>query len=569
MNRIKHIILLTVLLVLFPVSCKRAEIYMEPVDPQLMVSLYIPSATLTRAETGNVSPLTEELKITSLQIWVFMADNGLVNDGKLITYKLFTPGDEDDPGLGESGIPYSTITRFGLPLDEDMFALLSSSSSPKVDVYAVANVASAVKNIPWEKTSRADLDKLVVDNIGGNWPLTKSVPEAGLPMSGVLKGAVVTGRYPVLNITTLKLTRAVSKIRFVFCQQGVPATASSPAIKANDACEIVGISFDGTNEGKDCQISTTERLFTTASFDLGDNPDYVALSASLEGTDGDPLIPNEKLSIVVDPEELFFRGAGNETETAENYETRLDEAVSADSQVGPIYLRETDKRISGKIKYRTTPGGDVQTTRFSMDAGDVFSRNHTWIVYACFVEETMKLRLTVVVVPWEWESYILDYTTSSINVVRRFTVFETPTPTFYKKQTDEGFYDVRFWHEIDGVDNVVEGDIIIATPVGGTLYVIPVPMPGTQLPDAILVSPATATIYPNYLDMESGRIEDCQIRITISCNKGSYTADQLKGQYIDLHFCVETPDHRFVDLGSESIDYYRFILDPDWKTYVQ
>ena len=43
-----------------------------------------------------------------------------------------------------------------------------------------------------------------------------------------------------------------------------------------------------------------------------------------------------------------------------------------------------------------------------------------------------------------------------------------------------------------------------------------------------------------------------------------YSEQQLDGQYIDLHFCVETQDHRFIDLGSESIDYYRFILDPDW-----
>ena len=530
-----------------------------------MVSLYIPSPTLTRAE--YVSPREDELKITSLQIWAFLSGDG-PQGGTLISFKSFTQN-EVTP-LTETGMPNSTITRFGLPLSEEMFSLLSGSH-PQVDVYAVANVASAVAEIPGENTSRDDLDRIIVNNIGGNLPLTRSVPDAGLPMSGVLKGADVTGGYPVLNISTLKLTRAVSKIRFVFCQQGIPATETDPAVIANDACEIVSISFDGTNDGKDCQIATSERLFTENTFDLGDEPEYIPLSTSIYGTDGDPLIPNSSLSLVEDPESLFFRGAGNESETADHYESRLDAAVSAESQVGPIYLRETDKSISGKIKYRTTPDGDVQTASFSMDAG-VFSRNHTWIVYACFVEETMKLRLKVVVLPWEWERHVLDYTTNSVNVIRRFTVFETPIPTFYKEETNEGFYDIRFWHTVTIEDmeeeNAVVGEIIIATPVGGKIYAKAVPGPGL-ITDAIKVSPEWATIYPNYVDMSTGRIEDCQIRFVISCNTEGYSDEDLEGLYIDLHFCVETPiDHQFIDLGSESIDYYRFILDSHWKSYL-
>ena len=545
---------MAVLLALSVISCRREDPY---TDAQLMVSLYIPSAVMTRAETGMVNPLSEELTISSLQIWVFLSE-----DGTLVSYKRF------GENLDQTGMPNSMYTRFGLPLSKNMFNRLTSSSTrPKVDVYAVANVASAVSTIPSEATSRDDLDRLVINKIGGNAPLTMAVPATGLPMSGVLKGADVTGGYPVLNITTLKLTRAVSKIRFVFCQQGVPATDTAPAELANDACEIVGISFDGTTNGKDCRIGASERLFTEQAFDLGDQPQYVTLSAYINGTDGNALIPNNKLSVVVDPEEYFFRGLGNESETAEHYEARLDAAIASTSQVGPIYLRETDKQISGNILYRTAPGGPVQRAAFSLEAGEVFSRNHTWIVSACFQEETMKLQLKTVVLPWEWETYSLDYTTSSVNVIRRFTVFETPTPSFTKEATGDGFFDVKFWHTItlDGEPrtNYVYGDIIIATPVGGTLHVIPVPQKGASLTDAILVSPAEAPIYPNYANGQ-GKIEDCKITITISCNKDRYTDAQLEGNYIDLRFAVETPDHRFVDLGSESIDYYRFILTSDW-----
>ena len=564
MSRFTHIVLLwaTLLAALFAASCEREKLYGDN-PPELTVSLYIPGATMTRAETGVVSPLADELKITSLQIWVFLSDAGT-----LVSYKNFTSD------LGQSGLSNSAIIRFALPLSDEMFALLAADTRPKVDVYAVANAASASSDILGEGTSRDALDQCIVNKIGGNWPVTLSVPEAGIPMSGVLKSADVTGGYPVLNISTLKLTRVVSKIRFVFCQQGIPASETTSAVIPNPNCQIIGVAFDGTSNGKDCQIAAYERLFTTQSIGLGDPPTYVPFNASVGYAANTPLISNSQLSVVEDPESLYFRALGHETETAENYEARLDAAIAPESQVGPIYLRETDKTISGYITYRTQANGENQVARFSMEAGDVFSRNHTWIVYACFVEETMSLRLRVVELPWEWTGYALDYTVGSVNVIRRFTVFETPTPTFKKVQTEDGFYDVTFWHTVQldehTQENVLEGDIIIATPVGGTLHVIPVP--GTNgshlISDAITVSPAEATIYPNYQspDNPNGRIEHCRIPIRIQCNTGAgYTDEQLEGNYVDLHFSVETLDGRFVDLGSESIDYYRFILSSSWN----
>lgn len=547
-----HIVFLAVGLFLLPMmSCQR-----DPLEePSLTVSLYIPGSTITKAETGMVSPLEEELKITSLQVWAFLSE-----DGTLISYKKFTDG------LSQSGIPRSTITRFGLPLSGEMFSLLTADPRPKVDVYAVANAASATSTELGEETTRDALDAVVVNGIGGNSPLTMAVPSAGLPMSGILKGADVTGGYPVLNITTLRLVRAVSKIRFVFCQQGIPATDTTPATAGNAECEIVGISFDGMEGGKDCQVGASERLFTVQTFDLGESPAYTPLSSSISG---DPLIPNNTLSIVEDPELLFFRGFGYETETAEQYEQRLDAAVAADSQIGPIYLRETDKTISGTITYRASSGGENKTAHFSM-AGDVFSRNHTWIVFACFMEETMRLELKTVVLPWEYTSYHSDFSEGTVNVIRRFTVFDTPVPTFKKVQTEDGFFDVSFWHTVtiddSELENAIQGDIIIATPVGGTLHVIPVPGKdgGPAITDAFTVTPASATIYPNYVG-DNGRIEDCRIPIIISCNHATYTDEQLEGNYIDLHFCVETPGGRFIDLGSESIDYYRFILKKNWN----
>lgn len=548
----RHILFLlstAFLVVLSAVSC--AYIYDNPApceEPQLMVSLYIPGSTMTRAETsGMVSPLEAERKITSLQIWVFLSE-----DGTLVSYRSF------GSNLDQTGLPNSSITRFGMPLTQDKFKLLTATPSPKVDVYVLANAESAVLYVPVENTSRDDLDQLFLQKfIPGT--LTTSVPSTGLPMSGVLKGASVSGGYPVLSIPSLKLIRAVSKVRFVFCQQGTPATGS-----ANSECAILGVKFDGDTEGSECKVASKERLFTTNAIDF---EGYTALSASISGM---PLIPNSKLSIVEDPEELIFRSEGHGTEDAEQYEARLDAAVASESQIGPIYLRETDKSISGTITYRTSQSGPELSAPFKMAAGG-FPRNHTWIVYACFVEETMKLQLKVVVLPWEWSGYNVDYT-DMVNVVRRFTVAETTPPSFKKVQTTDGYYHVSFWHHIQvnesTIENVLEGDIIISTPVGGKLHCIPVPGKdgGDPLTNAFIVTPTWETIYPNYLNMENGRIEDCRIPIQIKCNTAAgYTDEQLEGNYIDLHFSVETRDGRFIDLDSESIDYYRFILKKNWN----
>ena len=573
MNRIRLIRFLSAVLLtaLSAFSCRHETLESE--QAELQVALYIPDDVMTRADGPSVSPLAAEKTVTTLHIWVLLHDTG-----ELVAYKSF------NRDLDLSGLSHSTITRFGLPLTDEMFTKLTTEvgeepARPTVDVYAVANVASACSDeLPDEnnKFPRAALEALLVNVIGGSSPLTMTVPEAGLPMSGFRENVPVTGGYPVLNITTLKLTRAVSKIRFVFCQQLDPAKGKL----VNDQCKIMSIRFDGVDEenGKDCRIANTERLFTKNSFDIGTNPSYSELNALIAGEEDNPLISNNQLARTEDPESLYYKSAGNETESVEQYEKRLATALDgySNSQVGPIYLRETDKRISGTITYQIKDG-ENDTVAFSMDA-DKFPRNHSWVIYACFAQETMSLQLRVVVSPWEYTSYPLDYTTSSVNVIRRFTVSETNPPTFLKEQTQDGFFDVTFWHTVTigeaNVENVLHGDIIIATPVGGTLYVVPIAktLTDTFVSDAIKVWPESVEIYPNHISNNgviepNGVIEDCLIPITISCNHPddeNHTDEALEGNCIDLHFYVKTVDGREIDLGSESIDYYRFILSKDW-----
>ena len=562
---IHHILGMAVMLLsaLPVISCHRSSPEEENLA-ELSVSIYIPDMAFTKAETGSVGALDGEKIFSTLQLWVFV--NGGASDGQLVGYKGFTSAE-----LASTGLPHSTITRFAMPLSREMFSLLSQDGT-RVDVYAVANAASATDTALGEGSSRSTLDAIVLSGSAfGVSPLTMAVPATGLPMSGVLKNATVTGGYPVLNISTVTLTRAVSKLRFVFCQQGTPASDTDPAVPTNSYCVVKSISFGGTAAGHDCQIAASEKLFTDHKYGATENPfeidGYTPLSAVIAGENGAPLKQNADLSICAHPDELLFRSAGHELETAGEYESRLDAAVAASSQSGPIYIRETDKIISGTIVYNT--GEEDQTATFSMPADNVLCRNHSWILYAYFAEATRTLQFKIVVLPWEKTTYNEDFTTVTVNVVRRFTIMETDPVTFKKEQTADGYYDIFFWHTLNSQPNVIKGDILIATPVGQKIHVVPVAgaLEGhTKVEGIFTVTPMSQVIYPNYQHPEDGRIEDCKVEFEISCNPGTHSAAELEGNYIDLHFCVEIGDNeRWIDLDTESIDYYRIILKQNWN----
>ena len=559
--------LAAVLLMALPVaSCTHPEPLQEP--GELSISIYIPDVIATKAETGTVGALTGEKVFSSLQLWVFLS--GGSNDGQLVGYKGLTSTE-----LIDTGLPHSAVTRFGMPLSREMFNTLSADGA-KVDVYAVANAASVTTATLGEGTTRSELDAIVISgSTFGVSPLTMAVPTAGLPMSGVLKAASVTGSYPVLNISTLTLTRAVSKLRFVFCQQGTPASGTDPAVPSNSSCVVKSITFGGTSTGHDCQIATTEKLFTAQTHGTTGNPfdisGYTPLTATLTGDGGASLMNNADISISSHPDELLFRGPGHETESAQEYETRLDAAVAASSQTGPIYIRETDKRISGTILYNTGEGD--MTAEFTMPSDDVLSRNHSWILYAYFAEATRTLQLKIVVLPWDKETWDMDFSTGTVNVIRRFTIPETDPATYTKVQNVNGYFDIYFWHTLGGQPNVIKGDILIDAPVGQKLHIVPEAgnRNGTPLSNIFTITPTEAVIYPKYLTPEQGRSEDCRIEFEISCNPGSYTDAELEGNYINIHFCVEIEDaggnKKWIDLDSESIDLYRIYLKQDWVNY--
>lgn len=355
-----------------------------PAGPSLLVRVYIPDAVLSKAETGTHTALASERTVSSLQIWVFRA--GATTSAGLIGYKELDPD-----ALAATGLGNGSPARFSIAIDK---ALLDETPRTNVDVYAVVNGASAGFTIDkftgasgdWEKVTPAQLSAFVLEeNLFGVNTLVAEVPAAGLPMAGVIKNEPMTGDFPVLSISTVELTRAVSKLRFVFCQMtegGVPV----------DEFHITGISLQG-------QIGRNEKLFTDKVYSthtyltkLYDSEGYVGLDKSWSG----PSLPSPANNPA--PGDFLYT-AGMD---AQAYEDLIADGVSRGvlTEWGLTYFRETDTQLHGEISYTVGVGSSMRTktTTFTMkDPGD-FTRNHSWTVYCYFIGGRLVVQPTVL--PW-------------------------------------------------------------------------------------------------------------------------------------------------------------------------
>lgn len=361
-------------------ACSKDGESPEETQPVINIYVYSPEKPIiTRGDVGNVKPIDNNISesaIKTLQIWVF--EHGTEN---LVSY-------------------YSPETVYNLNNGEGVTYQLKVSKSfseafpkPNVDVYIVANAASCGLTELTGYTPPETQDentqfrtKLEEAKIGSAYfgltsPLTAQVPDKGLPMSGVLRDVAVTGSAPVFKISSVKLTRAVSKLRFIFSRD------------VGNSVKISSIYL------KDNMIPKEEYLFLKADNSLynivyNDNGTYVDAGKELLQ---DAL---EDIKYNSDPLKYTYQSGQN----AQDYENLISTGLANNelSGVGPYYLRETDKILEGTIRYQVQKGKDEQnniiwdtekTATFSMKAeaaGD-FSRNHTWIVYAYYGVDGMQV----------------------------------------------------------------------------------------------------------------------------------------------------------------------------------
>ena len=208
--------------------------------PFLEIHVFSPEQPhVSRADIGETEAVERENDVNNLGIWVFEHTTG--------NFVGFL-----NPTSVKTGDNTYRITV------SETFA----NAKPAVDIYVVANVAESNTGLILDKNTRkrevleAALIKHDTENSKDWFGLTapqSDVPTAGLPMSGVLKGAIVDGMAPIVAVqTNVKVARAVSKVRFVFCNS---STADDQKLK------ITNITIDNG------RIPTEEYLFLNEPYD--------------------------------------------------------------------------------------------------------------------------------------------------------------------------------------------------------------------------------------------------------------------------------------------------------------
>ena len=381
MTKNRHIYLLQWLLcsilTVLCAACSSGDEGEEVSHKQVKLAIYVyapeqaaakKNAAPTRANVGEVDDITTEGTIKSLQIWIYESESG-----NYVGY--FNTEDVVALNNGQG-------TTYQLPVSDEFAA-----AKPNVNVYVMANVTHdncGVGSLDKNTTRSALLEGAkIADGYFGLEQNTRSVPTDGLPFAGKLTAQPVVGDAPTLRIGTLsavstvQLTRAVSKMRFVFAK-----TTGQPVVK------ITSIKMNAA------MIPYEEYLFKTPV-----SMTYNTEAEELLSTAIDDIAETD------DPTKYLYLG-----QEAQEYEDLINAAANKQPKAevtveGPVYLRESDKKLAGTITY-TIDGGAEQTVDFTMQQAGDFSRNHTWIVYAYYAGAG-KLQVESL--------YVKDWSTKEVN----------------------------------------------------------------------------------------------------------------------------------------------------------
>ncbi len=328
-------------------ACSSSDEMEEKQPTMLTVYVYSPEhPTLIRGAFDEVNASVEESKITRLQIWIFESETG-----NRVAY--FDTNETLLLSAGEGA-------TYQIPVSDDF-----AQRKPTVDVYVIANLPEGeYGNTLNAESTRANVQESTIpEGYFGLSSLTTAVPVAGLPMAGILERQPVTGNTPVLrvgtkaNIATVQMTRCVSKVRFVFAN----TTGSSPLF-------ITGITLDAQMiPNKEYLIPRTPMVASG-----GYNSEAVSFFSG-----------SEKPVASVDNPTLYIYDGQEAQEYEDFINTFINTSATEENliEVGPFYLHESDKQLSGKISYKIEE--EVQPDGvFKMDQAGDFGRNHTWIVYA-------------------------------------------------------------------------------------------------------------------------------------------------------------------------------------------
>lgn len=425
MKKIKNIEqwLMTMLAVVLLAACSRSDSdetsSSREGDCYIEFYVYQPDRPMvTRATDEAVIDPTDddESTIHSLKIWAFRhsdasnhAPLGYLEVDETTDDNTTDDNTTDDKKAGKNLL--EIMNTNGQQMFKMKVPAEFADHPQNVDVYVVANEGGSGVSLGGNST-REEIKAAKITSFGvcsdynaNNATAVKKVPDTGLPMSAMLENQPIYGSFPTLRIgdadgiATLRLTRAVSKLRFVICRK--KETGNDKRILES----IKSIQLD------ERMIPTWSFLMPVAASSYNEATynatamEYVQEGA-FERTTFETNLTNSVSTIpqVSEDQEAPVGPVGPlkyayTTQTPEDYEALINEGVSKHDlkEFGITYLRESPKQLTGTIVYTiqersstaTSWATKDETAYFSMAAPGEFMRNHSWIIYIFFMDEKL------------------------------------------------------------------------------------------------------------------------------------------------------------------------------------
>lgn len=366
-----------------------------------------------------------ESDIHSIKVWVFKSGTGA--SANPIAYKEDTPSAVDGSTVNGN---YTLNLRF--------LRKINGEELKNIDLYILANsestnMADKLKGKDFHSITRADLQGVTFDNPFGitaeGKAQTTEVPTGkGLPISRAITNIAIADHVADTEAGAkgkeikIPLVRAVSKLHFYFAR-----TADADALTEN--VKVTKIEIDGNTFPTESYVFPDEEDYATADANKAatsnkyGTPSYVSTPLKLDG------VENAKIKAVADP--LTYK-RDEKTETAQTYMDRMNTEIGGHNL---SYLRETNKRITGRIYYQLAEGGVEKSQGFTIPSSGNAIRNRELVVYGYFLQGGA-LCLDWQVMPWNKVTSEISWS----NVNCEMFAWQTGSTLKPKEGDAEGLY---------------------------------------------------------------------------------------------------------------------------------
>ena len=563
----------------------------------LPIDVYIPAPPATKSGSGNVPATAAESAINDLEIWAYthQAPDATKYDEEGAVAFLCLPSisasEIHDGTLGVSlRIPDYVMSRPDSLMRFDFYVLANGRS---VGLDLSSNATAKMKRGTIKQKVFGDTDG---SGFGGN--IVMAVPDgsvdgkgAGLPMTcffnnggegfdlTFLKFGFTTEQmtyiknhhrqaydaddadFIALDLTSAQkdyltshcvvngvwswsslspsvtLTRAVSKLRFVF--------AKTRGLKETQIVSVELIDYSDDSYVIPAQSYLFQRESDPDAFVLPGN-DYVKVSM---GSSRLPLLldgdikedPNPArlcgTSTIEDP--YFGQPA---TMDAQQYDSFLSAWIDEDIETEKLlYLRETNKPIKGRIHYKLGESYDTATFNMVGIGASDLHRNHSWTVFAYYSTDPRRLEVETYVLPWD------DKMGGSVGVLNPVNVDQDG-----KLLVDPNTATVsNFRVEVPATGAAV-ARVVIYSPDGGQLLVTP---KGDTEAFTVTITDQDGNTPPG-IDKINRNRDGGKMYIRVA-----RSASATSGQSMQLSFRIKLSSGRVISADSELIDdNYTFVI---------